>query len=297
MCNAACPVIGAQADELTWVCMATGRPIDHVVLAVRDLGQAAAQYQRLGFTLTPRASHDDRMGTSNRLAQFRGRSFIELLEVDRPDRLAPHDFSRMPPFFSFGDHNRLAVGEREGLSTLVFTTDDARADIRRFAAAGLSTFLPFDFERQARLPDGAEVTVAFTLGFARSPEMPKIAFMVSENRAQELFWKADYQLHPNGAEAISAVYLASSSPDRDAAFISAMFGGDIAPISGGMRVSCGPSQEVRVLSPRALRKHDPALDTPSISPVLAGISVIANERRDTIPASEARGMFIEWAAS
>jgi catechol 2,3-dioxygenase-like lactoylglutathione lyase family enzyme len=188
--------------------MVTGRPIDHVVLAVRDLDHAAARYERLGFTLTPRASHEDRMGTSNRLAQFRGRSFIELLEVDRPGKLAPHDFSRAPPFFSFGDHNRAALDEREGLSMLAFASDDVRADGRWFEAAGLSTFLPFDFERQARLPDGAEVTVAFTLAFAQSPEMPRIAFFVCQNRAQEFFWKADYQAHPNGRQAINAVYLA-----------------------------------------------------------------------------------------
>src|SRR6266566_820899 len=214
------------------------------------------------------------------LAQFRGRSFIELLEVDRPHKLAPHDFSRLLPFFSFGDHNRLALDEREGLSILVFASGDARADIHRFEAAGISTFLPFDFERQARLPDGAEVTVAFTLAFARSPDMPRIAFMVSQNRTPEFFWKADYQSHPNGARAINAVYLASLSPNRDAAFIGALFGGDMAPISGGMRVSCGPSQEVR-----------------SISPVLAGISLVSDARSETIPASGAFGMFIEWAAS
>jgi hypothetical protein len=266
------------------------------VLAVRDLDRAAARYEQLGFTLTPRAAHDDRMGTSNRLAQFRGRNFIELLEVDRPDKLAAHDFSDVFPFFSFGDHNRLALGEREGLSILVFASDDARADIRRFEAARLATFRPFDFERQARLPDGTEATVAFTLAFARSPEMPRIAFMVSQNRAQEFFWKADYQSHPNGAQAINAVYLASTSPDRDAAFIGAMFDGDVAPISGGMRVSCGPAQEVRVLSPQALMAHDPAFEAGSISPVLAGISLVSGARRDTLPASKACGMFIEWAA-
>jgi catechol 2,3-dioxygenase-like lactoylglutathione lyase family enzyme len=277
--------------------MATGRPIDHVVLAVHDLARAAATFDRLGFTLTPRASHDDRMGTSNRLIQFRGRNFIELLEVDRPDKLAPHDFSRVLPFFSFGDHNRLALREREGLSMLVFASDDARADICRFEAAGLSTFSPFDFERQARLPDGTEVTVAFSLAFAQSQRMPRIAFMVSQNRAQEFFWKADYQSHPNGAQAINAVYLASMSPDRDAAFIGAMFGGDVAPISGGMRVTCGPSQEVRLLSPQAIVVHDPAFDTGSSSPVLAGISVVSDVQKGIIPASEACGMFIEWAAS
>src|SRR6476620_4582345 len=107
--------------------MTSGRAIDHVVLAVQDLDRAALSYQELGFTLTPRAAHEDRMGTSNRLAQFSGKNFVELLEVDRQDRLARHDFTASPRFFSFGDHNRLAVREREGLSMLVFAGDNARA--------------------------------------------------------------------------------------------------------------------------------------------------------------------------
>jgi hypothetical protein len=143
--------------------MASGRAIDHVVLAVRDLDSAAATYEKLGFTLAPRAAHEDRMGTSNRLAQFARRNFIELLAVDRPERLAPHDFTASPRFFSFGDHNRLAVREREGLSMLVFASDDARADIRSFSAADLPTYAPFDFERYAKLPDGTQATVAFSL--------------------------------------------------------------------------------------------------------------------------------------
>src|SRR5215831_15978092 len=193
--------------------MVSGRAIDHVVLAVRDLDRAAEVYERLGFTLTPRAAHDDHMGTCNRLAQFQGHNFMELLEVDRPDRLTRHNCSVSPPFFSFGDHNRLALQAREGLSMLVFTGDDARADIRNFIAAGLPTFAPFDFERPAVLPDGSVATVAFSLAFLQPPQMPNVAFFVCENRAQSLFWKPHYQKHANGARHIAAVYLASRNPE------------------------------------------------------------------------------------
>lgn len=144
--------------------MASGRAFDHVVLAVRNLARTAAIYESLGFTLTPRAAHEDRMGTSNRLAQFEARTFIELLEVDRPEKLAPHDFEASPPVFSFGEHNRRAVAQRDGLSMLVFAGDDARADIANFRAAGVPTFAPFDFERLGKLPNGTEVTLAFFIG-------------------------------------------------------------------------------------------------------------------------------------
>jgi Glyoxalase-like domain len=275
--------------------MASGRAIDHVVLTVRSLDRAAATYQKLDFTLTPRALHEDRMGTSNRLAQFDGRNFIELLEVDRPEELARHDFAASPPFFSFGDHNRLAVREREGLSMLVFASDDARADNRRFSAAGLSTFAPFDFERYAKLPDGTQVTVAFSLAFVQSPEMPKIAFFVCENRAQDYFWKPEYQSHANGATGIVAVYLSSPAPERDAAFVSKMFGGEVSSIPGGCTVACGPSQQLRVLTPQAIGERDSAVAGVEIgTPILAGIALAAHSRRGLTSAAEANGMFIEW---
>lgn len=275
--------------------MAGGRAIDHAVLAVRSLDKTAAVYERLGFTLTPRAFHEDRMGTSFRLARFKGGNYIELLEVDRPAKLQPHDFAATSPFFSFGGHNQIALAERQGLSMLVFATNDARADIAHFKAAGLQTFSPFDFERQARLPDGSEATVAFTLGFARSPNMPKIAFFVCEHRAQQYLWKPEFQQHANGAQVIRAAYLISPSPERDAAFISAMFGGEVATYPGGWRVSCGPSQEVRLVTPEAITERDRSFETAGLtSPILAGISVGTDSHRRLTPASEACGMFIEW---
>jgi catechol 2,3-dioxygenase-like lactoylglutathione lyase family enzyme len=275
--------------------MASGRAIDHVVLAVRDLDRAAATYEKLGFTLTPRAAHEDRMGTSNRLAQFVGKNFIELLEVDRPERLAPHDFTASPKFFSFGDHNRLAVQEREGLSMLVFAGDDARADIRSFSAADLPTYAPFDFERYAKLPDGTQATVAFSLAFVQSPEMPKVAFFVCENRAQGYFWKPEYQSHANAAAGIAAVYLSSPAPERDAAFVSKMFGGEIRPIAGGCVVACGPSQELRLLTPQAIAERDSSFAGAKAStPVLAGIALATHSKQKLTSAEKANGMFIEW---
>jgi hypothetical protein len=276
--------------------MASGRAFDHVVLAVRDLARRAATYESLGFTLTPRAAHEDRMGTSNRLAQFEARNFIELLEVDRPERLARHDFEASPPVFSFGDHNRRAVAQRDGLSTLVFAGDDARADIAKFKAAGVPTFAPFDFERLGKLPNGAEVTLAFSLAFAQSPDMPEVAFFVCENRAQEAFWKPEYQSHANGATGITAVYLASPAPERDAAFVGKMFGGDIGHLpGGGCRVACGPSQELRVLTPQDLAGRDRSLEGLDENETrLVGIALAARGGGGFTPAAQAGGMFIEW---
>lgn len=275
--------------------MGGGRAFDHVVLAVRDLDGAARIYDALGFSLTPLAHHEDRMGTSNRIAQFQEQNFIELLEVDRPGILAPHDFSDSPPFFSFGAHNRAALAEREGLSMLVFAGDDARADVASFAAKGVPTYAPFDFERQARLPDGERVTVAFSLAFATSPDLPNMAFFVCQNRAPEYFWKPEFQTHENGARGIRAIYLSSPEPSRDAAFIGKMFDGEITAVAGGQHVACGGRQEVRVLTPQTISNLDPSFAMEDLDrPVLAGLAIACGEDRETTSAANACGAFIEW---
>ena len=46
------------------------RGIDHLVLCVRDLNRARRLYERLGFTVTPRALHP--FGTGNHLIQCEG---------------------------------------------------------------------------------------------------------------------------------------------------------------------------------------------------------------------------------
>ena len=148
----------------------SGQAIDHIVIAVRDLDRIAARYEALGFTLTPRAQHA--WGTANRLVQFRGRNFIELLEIDRPELIPDPD----PPQFGFGAFNRDFLARREGFSMLVLQGTDSRADVARFEAAGLDSYAPFDFERQATLPDGAVVRVAFSIAL-------RTAINRSRNRA------------------------------------------------------------------------------------------------------------------
>ena len=54
------------------------RRLDHLVICVRDLAQAALDWQTLGFSLTPTGVHP--FGTSNRLAMF-ANNFLELLAV------------------------------------------------------------------------------------------------------------------------------------------------------------------------------------------------------------------------
>ena len=75
---------------------------------------------------------------------------------------------------------------------LVLDSLDAAADLAEFKAAELGTHEPFGFSRSARLPDGEEVTVSFSLTFVTHPDMPQAAFFTCQQHAPEHFWKADY---------------------------------------------------------------------------------------------------------
>jgi len=62
--------------------------LDHVVVVVRDLDAAAAQWQRLGFTISPRGTHSAHMGTANYTMMLR-EDYLEILGVVAPTELIP----------------------------------------------------------------------------------------------------------------------------------------------------------------------------------------------------------------
>ena len=280
--------------------MAVGRKIDHVVVAAKSLERLVGQYESLGFTLTPLARHPDPMGTSNRLVQLPGRNFIELLEVDRPAGVTPHDFAARPPTFSFGAQNKARLERGEGISLLVLQSTDAAADLAAWRKDdALVTYAPFDFERKARLPDGAEVTVAFSLDFVTSPLLPDLGFFVCQSHFPEYFWKPEYQRHANGAQRIASIYLSADEPAAVGEALSRITGGEVAPVEGGVAVGCGEGEQLVALTPHRLAELAPgALPPPARSPDFVGLRIATTGASGHItPADDAGGLFIEWVAA
>jgi catechol 2,3-dioxygenase-like lactoylglutathione lyase family enzyme len=190
------------------------RGIDHLVLCVRDLDKARRIYQSLGFTTTPAALHP--FGTGNSLVQLHG-NFLELLALAEPEKIQP----AAPGYFSFATFCRQFLEVREGMAMLVFESDDARRDQAEFVASHLQTYTPFDFSRQATLPDGSQVTVAFSLAFVTDARMPQTAFFVCQQHAPEHFWKKEYQTHLNGALRVDEIIMVAAEPQA----LSDLFGG------------------------------------------------------------------------
>ncbi|CAA9564098.1 MAG: hypothetical protein AVDCRST_MAG73-4001, partial [uncultured Thermomicrobiales bacterium] len=115
--------------------------IDHVVIVVRDLARAAADYAQLGFTVTPGGEHTGG-GTHNALIAFADGSYLELIAFRRPDTPQDH------PWWA-----KLARGE--GLADYALLCDDLTADLDAAQERGLDAGPPEAGGRQR--PDGQRV--------------------------------------------------------------------------------------------------------------------------------------------
>jgi catechol 2,3-dioxygenase-like lactoylglutathione lyase family enzyme len=228
------------------------RGIDHLVLTVRDLEAARRTYMRLGFTLTPRAEHP--FGTGNSLVQLQG-NFLELLTVVDPAKITPATAES----FSFGGFNQDFLGRREGFSMLVFESGDAEADRADFARAGLRGYKPFRFERKARLPDGSQAIVAFSLAFATDTRIPEAAFFVCQQHAPQYFWKPEYQRHANGAVAVSEVVMVAAEPAALKDFFAGLQGPEAVSVEDGALAVSTARGRITVLPPDQAEERFPGL--------------------------------------
>lgn len=115
--------------------------IDHIVILVRDLAQASADYARAGFTVTPGGEHTGG-ATHNTLICFADGTYFELIAFKGPNPPAQHRWGA-----------RLAQGE--GLIDYALRSTDVAADLATIAPRGLPTYGPIDMGRVR--PDGERI--------------------------------------------------------------------------------------------------------------------------------------------
>lgn len=116
--------------------------LDHLVILVRDLDLAAADYERLGFVVTPGGEHADGL-TRNALIPFEDGSYFELVSFLDPEDARDNVWG----WRKFVPH--------EGLIDYCVASDDLVYDVRRLESLGFEVNGPDEGGR--RLPDGAEI--------------------------------------------------------------------------------------------------------------------------------------------
>ena len=182
------------------------RGLDHLVVAVRDLEEAAERWRRLGFTLTPRGRHPE-WGTENRCVLLEG-GYVELLAVAEPDSTSP-----------------LAAALREaaeGLFALAFSTDDPAATAAAWRTLGFSARGP---ERLTRLLEAdGEVELAFTNVMLPPEETLGLRLFACRHETPGRERRPAWLEHPNRARAIVSVSVLAEPVEPVAALFERVLG-------------------------------------------------------------------------
>ena len=201
--------------------------IDHAVVMVKDLDQAAENYKRLGFTVSPRGTHSAHMGSGNYTIMF-DPDYMELLGVLTPT-----------------EHNAPARAflekSGEGIERIAFTAVDSAEGAEEIRARGYPPVGPTDFERPVTMPDGTVSAAKFRTFQWPIAEAPGgVRIFACQHKTRETVWIPELMKHANGAKRLKQVLIVTPDPAQDAAHLSRMIDRDgKAEADGGVTVPSG----------------------------------------------------------
>ena len=250
----------------------TAVALDHVGVAARALAPLLAQYQRLGFDLSPLAQQSGRrtpegqvelFGSGNRCAFFK-HGYVELIGILDP-ALYPNAVDQF-------------VARYHGLHIAAFAMADAEANLARLRAGGLA--IPGVAYLERPVEAGGP-----TARFARLPfpDAPEGRVQLITHLTPELVWNPRWMHHANQVEALEALVLVAANPAETAARFSRLTGLPVLPDPAGgfvlelpgMAGAAGPqapvlATRVRMLPPEALERVLPGVVAPTL-PFMAGM--------------------------
>jgi catechol 2,3-dioxygenase-like lactoylglutathione lyase family enzyme len=165
--------------------------IDHVIVGVRNLERARADWTRLGFTLSPRGRHIGQ-GTANYCIML-PEDYVELLGIVDAD-----DFvQRLDQFLS----------QREGLMAAAFAPEAPVEEVRaRLLGLGLHPGEPRALGRRLELPEG-EATPRFSLVSLPPEDTPGLDCFICAHLTPELMRRPEWLQHPNGALGLAGIHV------------------------------------------------------------------------------------------
>lgn len=174
--------------------------LDHVGLFAPAIEPLAAQYERLGFSLTPLAQHarpdapgmpSQLRGTGNRCAMLE-QGYIELLAIVDPAL----DTLGVPE----------ALKRYTGMHILAFRIEDPAAVATRLRDDGFEIAQTY-LERSVSTPD-ADAVARFTQIRPVDGSLPEGRVFMLRHETPDLIWQARYLSHPNTAVAVAEVVVA-----------------------------------------------------------------------------------------
>jgi catechol 2,3-dioxygenase-like lactoylglutathione lyase family enzyme len=255
--------------------------IDHIIIGVRDLEAARQNWQRLGFTVTPRGRHIGQ-GTANYCIMFQ-RDYLELLGFVERDE--------------YGHRLEAFLAAREGPMSVAFAPErDVAATCAALAANGLHPSEPRALGRALELPEGS-VTPRFSLLNVPPAETPQLDCFICGHLTPELVRRPEWIAHANGVTGIKAVHILAAEPLPLGTAYRRLFGSDrVAVVEGGVTVDTGRNT-LSFTTPNAFHTAFPgeAIRADYPSPAIVALELLV-ESRDRLVAFlwQAQTTFAEY---
>ncbi len=184
--------------------------IDHLVILVDDLDEGVAQYERLGFTVTPGGKHP--RGTHNALVPFQDGAYLELISFWEPD-YSEHRW-----------HKHIATGG--GLIDHALASDDLAGEIAQAGVRGVPYNGPVPGARKR--PDGVEIE--WQLAHEAAGAGHGLPFLIQDITDRSVRVPGgDAAVHPNGVLGIDRLILAVNDLETVGRQYADLIGTDPAP--------------------------------------------------------------------
>jgi hypothetical protein len=227
--------------------------IDHAVVVVSDLDGAAANWKRLGFTVSPRGAHSPKMGTGNYTIMLAD-DYLELLGIlIETEHNAPS--------------RAFLARTGGGIERVAFTTPDAAAGAEEIRARGHAPLGPTDFERPVVLPNGTKSEARFRTFQWPVDEAPGgVRLFACQHKTRDTVWIPELQRHANSARRIKQVIMVSPQPKQDADHLARMIDGAVrSEADGSVTVPSGPGRgDFVFLTRELLGRRYPGVDVTTL---------------------------------
>lgn len=210
--------------------------LDHIVLAVKDLDASAEAWRRAGFTVSPRGTHSDYLGTGNHTIMLAD-DYVELLGVLKPTE--------------FNAPTRAFLDEGEGLERLAMRALDTKAAVATLQAEGRAVEGPFHFSRPVEIAGRSGAVAAFDI-FQWPPEaaVEGARLFACQHLTRDTVWLPELTAHANGATALLRLDRRSATPEASARAHAAVIGAEARAVEGGWSLPAkGRGPEIRYLEP------------------------------------------------
>ncbi len=214
--------------------------LDHVVIMVADLERAAADWRKLGFTVSPKGVHSPHVGAANHTVVL-GNDYIELLTVLR-------ETPQNAPSRAFLKHRG------DGIERIALNTADAASAAKELRAAGIDATGPFSFGRPVLLTDGRDTEARFRIARWPVEDAPGGArLFVCEHETPEAVWQPAMQAHANTASRVLTVEMTTPDPAGEADAAARLTGGGVVNAADDLfHVPTGEGRAVLVFGTRAV---------------------------------------------